>query len=290
MATPVKLVHKDTGFEKTGFIGYSWTTLLFGPFPLLFRGEYLIFLVYFAVAVVVGLVPVIGWLMVLVGGLVWSFQVNAFHMRKLLGQGYMLADTDETNKKVVTAVQMSPTAIGAEPASRDLTSDAYKIFLVKKYKIEKNDSLGKMVVGERLFDTIDEALVYADSLMPPAAGGTRPVSRDLTDDAYRIFLVKKHKIEKNDALGKIVAGERLFDTIDEALAYAHSLEKDTGPVPVVAPEQESWRQMHTIVRTIPIRGGKVFALSGGLFAVPNSNTVFGTMDEAVKFAMARGSV
>ena len=232
MATPVKLRHKDTGLEKTGYTGFSWTTLFFGPFPALFRGEFLIFLVYVGVGIGISLLlPVLGLIVWLIAQLVWCFQFNAYHMRKLIGQGYVLADTDLNNRRAAETVRMSPAAIGARPETRDLGNDGYKIFLVKKYKIEKNDALGKMIVGDRLFDTIDEALAYADGL-----------------------------------------------------------EKGTDPVPVAAPEQESWRRTHTIVRTIPIRGGKVFALSGGLFAVPNSNTVFGTMDEAVKFAIAQGSV
>lgn len=234
MATPVKLRHKNTGLEKTGYTGFSWTTLFFGPFPALFRGEFLIFLVYVAVVVVIAvLLPVLGLLVTLIAQLVWCFQFNAFHMRKLIGQGYLLADTDLNNQRAAEIVRMSPAAMGARPEHRDLGNDGYKIFLVKKYKIEKNEALGKMIVGERLFDTIDEALAYADSLengaMPPHA------------------------------------------------------------TPLV-PDGESWRRTHTIVRTIAVRGGKVFALSGGVFAVPNNNTVFGTMDEAVKFAIAQGAV
>ncbi|TAJ84574.1 DUF2628 domain-containing protein [Reyranella sp.] len=177
MATPVKLRHKDTGLEKTGYAGFSWTTLFFGPFPALFRGEYLIFLVYLGVVVVISIVlPMLGIFLMAVAGVVWAFQFNAYHMQKLIGQGYVLADTDAANQRAAMAVNMSPAAMGARPGSRDLTSDAYRIFLVKKYKIEKNDALGKMVVGERLFDTIDEALAYADGL---DATATSPLSPPL---------------------------------------------------------------------------------------------------------------
>lgn len=43
----------------------------------------------------------------------------------------------------------------------DLTNDAYKLFLVKKYAIEKNDALSKFVLNERLFDSISDALRFA---------------------------------------------------------------------------------------------------------------------------------
>lgn len=234
MATPVKLRHKDTGLEKTGYVGYSWTTFFFGPFPALFRAEYLLFLLSFLVVlVVVVALPGAGFLIAWALWIAWGFKFNAYHIQKLIERSYMLADTDLNNQRAVQTAGMSPAAMGARPESRNLTDDGYRIFLVKKYKIEKNDALGKMIVGERLFDTIDEALAYADSLengaMPPHA------------------------------------------------------------TPLV-PDGESWRRTHTIVRTIAVRGGKIFALSGGVFAVPNNNTVFGTMDEAVKFAIAQGAV
>ena len=47
---------------------------------------------------------------------------------------------------------------------KDLTLDGYRIYLVKKYSIEKNEALGKFVCGERLFDDIEGALSHADSL------------------------------------------------------------------------------------------------------------------------------
>ena len=36
---PVRIVHADSGLVKTGYIGYSWTYLLFGWFVPLVRGE-----------------------------------------------------------------------------------------------------------------------------------------------------------------------------------------------------------------------------------------------------------
>jgi hypothetical protein len=48
--------------------------------------------------------------------------------------------------------------------------------------------------------------------------------RDLSNEAYRIFLVKKYEIEKNDALGKIIFEDRLFDNIEDALESANQKE------------------------------------------------------------------
>jgi hypothetical protein len=51
-------------------------------------------------------------------------------------------------------------------------------------------------------------------------------SRDLNDDAYKLFLSKKYDIQKNDVFGKFVCREKMFTSIEEALAYAHQLEQE----------------------------------------------------------------
>jgi hypothetical protein len=48
--------------------------------------------------------------------------------------------------------------------NKSIDNDAYKIFLVKKYSIEKNVALDKFIVGERLFNSIEEALIYASGM------------------------------------------------------------------------------------------------------------------------------
>ena len=47
---------------------------------------------------------------------------------------------------------------------RDLTRDAYKIWLVENYEVKKNDVFEKYICNEKLFETLDEALAYADAL------------------------------------------------------------------------------------------------------------------------------
>jgi hypothetical protein len=54
-----------------------------------------------------------------------------------------------------------------------------------------------------------------------------PCDRDLTLDAYKIWLVSKYKITKNEVLGGVVCHETLFGTTEEALAHAHALEMKT---------------------------------------------------------------
>ncbi len=45
---------------------------------------------------------------------------------------------------------------------RDLSSDAYKIWLSKTYNVSRNDVFEKYECDEKLFDTIEDALAYAD--------------------------------------------------------------------------------------------------------------------------------
>jgi hypothetical protein len=47
---------------------------------------------------------------------------------------------------------------------RTMESDQYQLYLVKTYQIEKNNTLGKFVVNERLFASCDDALRYAHFL------------------------------------------------------------------------------------------------------------------------------
>ncbi len=80
MATKIMLQHPVTGITKSGFYGFSWTTLFFGGFPALFRGD-----------IVIGLVIiVIGILTWWIAGVIWAFFYNKYYTLKLVEQGYVL--------------------------------------------------------------------------------------------------------------------------------------------------------------------------------------------------------
>lgn len=49
--------------------------------------------------------------------------------------------------------------------------------------------------------------------------------RDLNNDAYRLWLSKFYLIERNDIFAKFVLNEKTFDTLDDALTHAHTLEE-----------------------------------------------------------------
>jgi biotin transporter BioY len=58
----------------------------------------------------------------------------------------------------------------------------------------------------------------------PQVSATPPCARDLSLEPYKVWLVARHAIVRNEVLGRFVCGDRLFETVDEALAHAHLLE------------------------------------------------------------------
>jgi len=63
-----------------------------------------------------------------------------------------------------------------ERPPRDLASDAYKIWLGKKYKITRNELFDNFECDEKLFASLDEALKYADGLEAEAREAAKAMS------------------------------------------------------------------------------------------------------------------
>ncbi len=190
MAKSIQLKHKSSGILKTGYFGFSWTTLFFGGFPALFRGDFLTFIGTFVVLFLIGLAT--HPLLVFVAMFVWAFFYNGYYTKKLLEKGYVFSDFQntteeaarelgvsipteaETSKEIQTtnrsassssslsSPKIQPTLIKKE--DKTLTNDAYKIYLVKKYPLEFNDVLKKYIFKDRLFDTVDDALVVVHQI------------------------------------------------------------------------------------------------------------------------------
>jgi hypothetical protein len=109
VATPVQLKNPSTGVIKTGFIGFSWTSLFFGGFPALFRGDVGIGLGMLAVGLLAGIFGVgLGWFIV---GIIWAFIYNKIFTTRLLEAGYKLADTPERNAMAKVALGVGDEAI-----------------------------------------------------------------------------------------------------------------------------------------------------------------------------------
>ncbi len=47
----------------------------------------------------------------------------------------------------------------------------------------------------------------------------------LDNDSYKIWLVRTHRIEKNDAMDSFICDDRIFSSFEEAIQHAHSIEQ-----------------------------------------------------------------
>jgi hypothetical protein len=102
MATRIAMQHKETGIVKDGFYGFSWTTLFFGFFPALFRGDFITFIGGFVITLIIALLTWgIGAFFV---GFVWAFMYNKYYTRRLLERGYVFAANEADNTMAASAL------------------------------------------------------------------------------------------------------------------------------------------------------------------------------------------
>ena len=93
MATLVYLKNPTNNLVAKAYVGFSWTSLFFGPWPLLFRHQWGFFLVFIAVYIVIGALTLgIGSLIL---GLVWAFIFNKWHLKRLIERGYAIDETQD---------------------------------------------------------------------------------------------------------------------------------------------------------------------------------------------------
>ncbi|MBK1836857.1 hypothetical protein JHL17_05470 [Azospirillum sp. YIM B02556] len=104
MATVVMMKHPQTGLTKKGLVGFSWTTLFFGGFPALFRGDWGMGLLLTLLAFFTGNIS----------SIIAAFLYNKSYTSKLVEKGYVFADTEALNGLARAKLGVDPA--GAVPS------------------------------------------------------------------------------------------------------------------------------------------------------------------------------
>jgi hypothetical protein len=91
---PVCIIHAESGLVKTGYIGYSWTYLVFGWFVPVVRGELGVGVLHLIITLVsFGL-----------SQLIFPFLYNRQYMNRMLTSGWRLDPTDGNYERAKTAL------------------------------------------------------------------------------------------------------------------------------------------------------------------------------------------
>jgi len=173
-----------------------------------------------------------GWLTIpLLAGFIWwladLFSLSNFvkkYNEALLAK-YGLAGTSQsiigsgsTSGDLLRAESTTPRSNlpAIPPEDRNLTFDRYRIYLVNKYAILKNEALGQFVCHDRLFPSVDAALEFADELE------TR-VWEDHCEQDRKI--AKKREEEEKEALRENLAREAEAEKLYEERRRSDELRK-----------------------------------------------------------------
>ena len=157
---------------------------------------------------------------------------------------------------------------------KSLANDSYKIFLVKKYGIEKNEALGKIICQGKLFDDTEQALQHAAEIdgassQPSNQSGVTnltEVQKALSDDAYNQSPMlsdeaRKFGITHNGLMYCYKTYQ--YDELDDALKFARSDVQATS----TAKQDESPSSNKMIIAVVV----GVIAIIGGYFALQKNS-------------------
>jgi hypothetical protein len=204
MAEIIPLRHKTSGIMKDGVYGFSWTTFFFGCFPALFRGDFLTFVGTFVVLFFLGLVTAgIG---TFIGMFLWAFFYNSYYTKKLLEKGYEFAGTAEQNAEAAKVLEIQLSQVSVEKVksetelekkyqpsatlNRSLDDDGYKIYLVKKYPLEFNDVLKKHIFNNKLYESVEDALVGMHEFeIKEVSANQSKIEKDLSEVAGQVTAI-----------------------------------------------------------------------------------------------------
>ena len=111
-------------------------------------------------------------------------------------------------------------------------------------------------------------------------------AKELSNDSYVLYLVNKYHVEKNLALDQIIAQDKIFPSIDDALLFIHQLEcpqEINLPLPSKSPIEPSFasqEQTKSEADTQSLSELEALKNPFSTIQVPGSNTDQETGDEA----------
>lgn len=98
----IRFVNDETGQTREVKDGFSFTVLFFGPWALLFRGQWEIALLLIIVAYVLNFLFFgIGGLFISLARILYAFEANNSLQKKLLNKGYRIVE-DAPSTKIIT--------------------------------------------------------------------------------------------------------------------------------------------------------------------------------------------
>ncbi len=106
-------------------------------------------------------------------------------------------------------------------------------------------------------DSNNTLLVNSAKIEAPHEENVWTGEKNIENDSYKLYLVKKYSIEKNSTLEKFVIENTLFSTLEEALSFALQKEFDLDKV-----EDDKKYTIHTVKSTGIIGGSFTFTEFG----------------------------
>lgn len=142
------LYHPANKSKENTWKGFSWPALFFGFLWLIIKGLWAHAVIWLVVAIAttgLGVIPL---------SLIYAFIGNDLHRNALIKKGYLEEDDIELTSKTKTST------LDRTINERDLNDDTYKLFLIEKYEIIKNQTLEKYTAKGAVFPDLSTALEH----------------------------------------------------------------------------------------------------------------------------------
>lgn len=121
MAKSIAMKNPKTGQTVDGFYGYSWTTLIFGVFPPLFRSDFLTFIGLFVISGILAATTGVGAIVAII---IWSFMYNKYYTLNLIKKGFKFNGTLEENKVAAMALNLELNSFNSFKYGDDSTEES----------------------------------------------------------------------------------------------------------------------------------------------------------------------